>query len=239
METGIIVVGKSTWPLVTALYPVPQLSSTRHALPAAADGPSICRACVGTSRCRPSRESCAAVRRVSSSLTSMPLAPRADKGNGTSPSTTNAIPTPTKSTTNTSNRIEHGGTANSGATATVSADTSQGPCNVSNELDDNQQAAWDDTWISTCCTNERDSTCWFRLQNKVSAEDACKIPSCRDLLSNDMNKMIGFRPLSGTNGKGKFQNIYPIIFLSAAVRPAVSVLLFVVAPVLVSFILLL
>ncbi|WFD34489.1 hypothetical protein MCUN1_001330 [Malassezia cuniculi] len=163
---------------------------------------------------------------------------RAD-ANASQPSTTNAIPTPTKTTTNTSNRIESSGTAGSGATATVSADTSDGPCSVSNNLDGNQQAAWDETWISTCCTQEKSSICWYRFQSKVSAEDACRIPNCAALNSNDMNQMIGFRPMSGTNGQGKFGNIYPIIFLSAAVRPAISVFVFFVAPILVSLIVLL
>lgn len=161
------------------------------------------------------------------------LHPRADK-----PKTTDRIPTPTQSASSDKNHIEHGGTADDGDTASITADTNNGTCEYDNELDSNQQAAWSDTWISTCCTNEKNSICWYRLQDKVSADVACKIPNCATLNSNDQSRMMGFRPLSGTNGEGKFQNIFPIIFLSGAVKPALPVLLFVVAPLVVSLILL-
>lgn len=158
---------------------------------------------------------------------------RADK-----PKTTDRMPTPTQSASSDKNHIENSGTADDGDTASISADTGNGTCEFDNELDGNQQAAWSDTWISTCCTNEMNSICWYRLQDKVSADVACKIPNCATLNSNDMDAMMGFRPLSGTNGEGKFQNIFPIIFLSGAAKPALPILLFVVAPLVVSLVLL-
>lgn len=110
---------------------------------------------------------------------------------------------------------------------------------MNNTLSQNQQAGWTDSIVNTCCTSDKDTTCWYRVQAKVSAQDACRIPSCDDLFSNDQDRMIGFRPLTSTNGQGKYGNTFPILFLSAAVRPSIQLLLFVIAPLGVSLLLLL
>ena len=88
-------------------------------------------------------------------------------------------------------------------------------------------------------TGPKSSTCWYRIQAKTAPEVACKIPNCEALNSNDPGAMLGFRPLSGTNGEGKYNNIYPILFLSGAARPAIPILLFIGAPLLVSLLVLL
>ena len=148
--------------------------------------------------------------------------------------TSSDVPTPTAS-----NQLEHSGVASAGATATLSADTPQGTCTMDNALSQNQQAGWTDSIVNTCCTAATETTCWYRIQAKVSAEEACKIPNCDDLASNDRDRMLGFVPLSSTNGEGKYANTFPILFLSAAIRPSIHVLLFIVAPIGVSLLLLL
>ena len=156
---------------------------------------------------------------------------------------TEALPAPAstpsleKRNATTSNHIENAGSVAPGATASITADTSKGTCQMSNDLDDNQQASWTETVVSTCCTSEAYSECWFRIQAKTDAKNACVIPRCGALLSNEPDKMAGFRPLSGSIGEGKYQNMFPILILSAAVRPAIPFLLFLVAPLCISFIL--
>lgn len=154
----------------------------------------------------------------------------------TSSAAGNSTDTPTPSA---SNQIEASGTAGPGAVATVSADTTQGTCTIGNGLSDNQQAGWTDSIINTCCTGTKSSTCWYRVQAKVAAADACRIPNCDDLVTNDPDKMVGFRPLTATTGEGKYGNTFPILFLSAGVRPSIHLLLFIVAPIGVSLLLLL
>ncbi|WFD20154.1 galactose-6-sulfurylase [Malassezia caprae] len=102
---------------------------------------------------------------------------------------------------------------------------------MSNDLDNNQQASWTESIVTTCCTGEKTTTCWYRIQAKIDAKEACTIPVCADLNSNDPEKMAGFRPLSGTNGEGKYQNIFPILFLSSGLKTAIPLLLFVIAPI--------
>lgn len=161
-----------------------------------------------------------------------PLVARAT--NGTVSSSISQGPTPSAS-----NQLEHTGSAAVGATATLSADTAQGTCTFNNDLDGNQQASWTESIVTTCCTGEKTTTCWYRIQAKVDAADACKIPVCADLNSNDPERMAAFRPLSGTNGEGKYQNIFPILFLSSGLKTAIPLLLFVIAPICASLVLLL
>lgn len=163
-----------------------------------------------------------------------PLVARATNG------TTAQTPTPTQDPSpSASNQIEQTGSAAVGATATISADTAQGSCTLGNDLDGNQQASWTESIVTTCCTGEKTTTCWYRIQAKVEPSDACKIPVCADLNSNDPDKMAGFRPLSGTNGEGKYQNVFPILFLSSGLKTAIPLLLFVIAPIGASLVLLL
>lgn len=42
----------------------------------------------------------------------------------------------------------------------------------------------------------------------VEGQDECEIPDCADLQSEDKARMIGFIPLSSTNGSGKHANIF-------------------------------
>ncbi|WFC99635.1 hypothetical protein MYAM1_002380 [Malassezia yamatoensis] len=128
------------------------------------------------------------------------------------------------------NSLESSGAASAGATATLTADTAQGTCTLDNALSENQQAGWTDEIVNTCCTVDSNTTCWFRVQSKVNAEDACKIPNCDDLNSNDQDRMVGFNPLTSTDGKGRYGNVFPILFLSSAVRPSLQFLLLVVTP---------
>lgn len=137
------------------------------------------------------------------------------------------------------NQIEETGSAAKGKNATIHADTLNGECVVQNKMDPNQQSSWNEEIVNTCCTGPKASTCWYRLQAKTAPEVACKIPNCEALNSNDPGAMLGFRPLSGTNGEGKYNNIYPILFLSGAARPAIPILLFLGAPLLVSLLVLL
>ncbi|WFD31690.1 hypothetical protein MSPP1_002729 [Malassezia sp. CBS 17886] len=132
-----------------------------------------------------------------------------------------------KPTPSASNDLEHSGEASSGATATLSAETPKGTCTFDNPLSPNQQASWTDTIVNTCCTATTMSTCWYRIQAKAEPSLACQIPDCDELFSNDPDKMLGFRPLSGSNGIGKYGNSFPILFLSAAARPTVHLLLLV------------
>lgn len=148
--------------------------------------------------------------------------------------------TSSKSSTPTaSNQIEATGGVNAGATATISADTPQGTCVMDNDLSDNQQASWTESIVNTCCTGAEVSTCWYRVQAKVDPSVACKIPHCNDLFRNDQDRMYGFMPLSSANGVGKYQNVFPILFLSAGARSAIPLLLFLAAPLGVSLLLLL
>lgn len=138
-----------------------------------------------------------------------------------------------------SNKLEETGSVSKGATATLSADTPKGTCELDNALSPNQQAGWTESVVNTCCTKDQYSTCWWRAQAKASPEDACKIPNCDDLFSNEHDKMLGFRPLTSTTGMGKYGNTFPILFLSAAARPSIHLLLFIIAPLSVSLLLLL
>jgi len=122
---------------------------------------------------------------------------------------------------NTSNHLESTGSASPGATATLQADTSKGHCEMSNDLSVNQQASWDEYVVSTCCTSSDYAECWYRVQASVDAKLACVIPKCQDLQTNDPDKMLGFKPLSGSNGQGKYQNLFPILILSSALRHAI------------------
>ncbi|EPQ25948.1 uncharacterized protein PFL1_06403 [Pseudozyma flocculosa PF-1] len=96
-----------------------------------------------------------------------------------------------------------------GGDATVSADTNQGSCQMTNKLSVNQQASWSNGIINTCCVYATYSTCYLRIQSTVSGAEACEIPDCNDLASNDRAKMIGFNALNSTNGQGSLGNIYP------------------------------
>ena len=125
--------------------------------------------------------------------------------------TSASTPSLEKRNATTSNHIENAGSVAPGATASITADTSKGTCQMSNDLDDNQQASWTETVVSTCCTSEAYSECWFRIQAKTDTKYACVIPRCDALLSNEPDKMAGFRPLSGSIGEGKYQNMFPIL----------------------------
>ena len=170
------------------------------------------------------------------------------QGNSTAPAPQTSAPAPNSPPANATsnaptptadNEIEQTGAAAAGATATITADTVNGVCTMSNDLDASQQASWTDAVITTCCAGDQASACWFRIQDGVKPEDACKIPTCGDLNSNDPDRMVGFRPLSGSIGSGKYQNIFPFLFLNGSSRPVISALLFIVAPFCVSFMLLL
>lgn len=140
---------------------------------------------------------------------------------------------------NGSNNIENTGSAAPGATATITADTPKGECQMNNDLSPNQQASWTETVVSTCCTSTEYSECWYRVQANADPKDACFIPHCDALLSNEPDKMAGFRPMSGSIGKGKYQNVFPILLLNSAMHLGTPALLFLVAPLGISLILLL
>lgn len=108
---------------------------------------------------------------------------------------------------------------------------------MNNDLASNQQASWTDDVVTTCCTSEASTECWFRIQANTPSQDACKIPLCDDLLSNDPARMLSFRPLSGSIGDGKYQNIFPLLFVNGAAKPLLSLTLFVLAPLAASLLL--
>ena len=78
----------------------------------------------------------------------------------TSLSMNEPLPTPAstpsleKRNATTSNHIENAGSVAPGATASITADTSKGTCQMSNDLDDNQQASWTETVVSNCFKSE-------------------------------------------------------------------------------------
>lgn len=171
---------------------------------------------------------------VAAHPTSSSSAPVAATSAAVANATTSGPPTPT-----TANQVESTGTAEPGTVANITADTTDGGCMVNNTLSNNQQAGWTADMITTCCSSDVDSTCWYRLQSQISAEEACTIPDCVPLMANDQPNMAGFRPLSGTNGKGRFANSFPILILSGAGRPAVQLFVMTMVPVAVSLVLLL
>lgn len=107
--------------------------------------------------------------------------------------------------TTTSSAAEPSGSASAGGDATL---TEPGQCNMTNHLAVNQQASWGNGFVNTCCGFDRGSQCWYRRQDSVSGNDECEIPSCEDLYSEDASRMIGFVPLTSTNGEGKYGNIF-------------------------------
>ncbi|KAJ1029308.1 hypothetical protein NDA13_002559 [Ustilago tritici] len=91
-----------------------------------------------------------------------------------------------------------------GGEATITEST----CSMTTRLSVNQQASWDNGFVNTCCGFATGTQCWYRNQNMVEGQDECEIPDCADLQSEDKARMIGFIPLSSTNGSGKYANIF-------------------------------
>lgn len=81
-------------------------------------------------------------------------------------------------------------------------------CNMVNLLSQNQQASWTEMHVSTCCVGTLQSTCYLRSQSDVEGQDKCVIPNCDTLQSNDATKMVGFKPLQSSWGKGEHFNQY-------------------------------
>ena len=99
---------------------------------------------------------------------------------------TEALPAPAstpsleKRNATTSNHIENAGSVAPGATASITADTNKGTCQMSNDLDDNQQASWTETVVSTCCTSEAYSECWGPYTGQDGREEClCYSPLWR------------------------------------------------------------
>ncbi|CCF53121.1 hypothetical protein NDA11_002373 [Ustilago hordei] len=96
------------------------------------------------------------------------------------------------------------GSAPPGGEATITEST----CSMTTRLSVNQQASWGNGFVNTCCGFATGTQCWYRNQNMVEGKDECEIPDCADLQSEDKTRMIGFIPLSSTNGSGKYANIF-------------------------------
>ncbi|SAM81369.1 uncharacterized protein UBRO_02926 [Ustilago bromivora] len=96
------------------------------------------------------------------------------------------------------------GSAPPGGEATITEST----CSMTTRLSVNQQASWGNGFVNTCCGFATGTQCWYRNQNMVEGQDECEIPDCVDLQSEDKARMIGFIPLSSTNGSGKYANIF-------------------------------
>ncbi|SOV04907.1 uncharacterized protein UDID_02926 [Ustilago sp. UG-2017a] len=96
------------------------------------------------------------------------------------------------------------GSAPPGGEATITEST----CSMTTRLSVNQQASWGNGFVNTCCGFATGTQCWYRDQNMVEGQDECEIPDCADLQSEDKARMIGFIPLSSTNGSGKYANIF-------------------------------
>ncbi|KAN0061219.1 hypothetical protein ACQY0O_006959 [Thecaphora frezii] len=101
------------------------------------------------------------------------------------------------------------GSSSGGGDATVSANTTTGSCSLTNHLSVNQQASWSTTLTNTCCVYASYSLCYLRLASSVSGSEACLIPNCDELASNDAGRMAGFQALNSTNGEGHLGNRYP------------------------------
>ncbi|PWN47533.1 hypothetical protein IE53DRAFT_321035 [Violaceomyces palustris] len=97
------------------------------------------------------------------------------------------------------------GSVGSGGNATLT----ENGCAMTTHLQTNQQASWSHGIVNTCCGDATGSTCYYRIQSTVSGTIACEIPSCTDLQSEDQSLHLGFKPLTSTNGKGKWGNVFP------------------------------
>ncbi|PWY98576.1 hypothetical protein BCV70DRAFT_212913 [Testicularia cyperi] len=96
------------------------------------------------------------------------------------------------------------GSAPAGGEATITEST----CSMTNKLSVNQQASWGQGIVNTCCGFATGTQCWYRNQSTVSGNEECEIPDCSELESEDASKMLGFVPLTSTNGQGKYGNIF-------------------------------